>query len=745
MGFTVGFLMALCVGTCAMAGGVDAYDVVWETPSADSSGSMPLGNGDVGLNVWVEEGGDLLFYISKTDAWSENARLLKLGRVRVSFSPNPFLKGAPFLQRLNLQDGVIEIRGGAEASQVRAAVWVDANHPVVRVEVEKPESTTVKVSLEVWRNGERTLGKEELSSAYGLAEAPHPVVVTPDVVLPDRKDRIVWYHRNERSIWPETLQLQGMADWAAKGTDPLLHRTFGGAIRGHGFVNAGSTVLECAQPAKRCAFLIAVHTAQTDTPDTWLKQVDALAAEAASEDWALARKAHADWWHAFWDRSWIRVSGAPDADVVSRGYALQRFISACGGRGAYPIKFNGSIFTVDSRESGKVFDADYRSWGGPYWFQNTRLAYWPMLGSGDLDMMRPLFKMFLDALPFAQARTKAYFGHDGAFFPETMYFWGAYANDNYGWNREGKDISHVDNTYIRWHWEGQIELIALMLDAYAHSQDATFAKDVLVPLADPILTFFDKHYERNASQKIVFKPAQALETWQNVINPLPEIAGLRFVLDGLLGLPGDLLTEKQREAWKRLRGELPALPERDLDGARVLSPAQEILGPVANSENPELYAIFPFRLCGVGKPGLDLARRTFEKRSVKGNNGWRQDDTQAAYLGLAAQARQYVAERFGNKHVGSRFSAFWGPNFDWIPDQDHGCNGLMTLQTMLLQCDGRNLRLFPAWPKEWDVDFKLHAPFSTTIEGSFRLGRLERLQVTPKERTNDLSVLEPQL
>jgi hypothetical protein len=33
------------------------YDVVWTTASHDASGSMPIGNGEVGLNVWVEEGG----------------------------------------------------------------------------------------------------------------------------------------------------------------------------------------------------------------------------------------------------------------------------------------------------------------------------------------------------------------------------------------------------------------------------------------------------------------------------------------------------------------------------------------------------------------------------------------------------------------------------------------------------------------------------------------------------------------
>lgn len=70
-------------------GPLDSYNVVWESPSKNSAGSMPLGNGDIGLNVWVENDGDLLFYIGKTDAWSEDSDLVKLGRVRVHLDPNP--------------------------------------------------------------------------------------------------------------------------------------------------------------------------------------------------------------------------------------------------------------------------------------------------------------------------------------------------------------------------------------------------------------------------------------------------------------------------------------------------------------------------------------------------------------------------------------------------------------------------------------------------------------------------------
>ena len=62
---------------------------------------------------------------------------------------------------------------------------------------------------------------------------------------------------------------------------------------------------------------------------------------------------------------------------------------------------------------------------------------------------------------------------------------------------------------------------------------------------------------------------------------------------------------------------------------------------------------------------------------------------------------------------------------------------------MLLQADGRHILLFPAWPRDWNVDFKLHAPFATTIQGRYRAGKLEFLEVSPKSRRNDLRVLEP--
>lgn len=67
-------------------------------------------------------------------------------------------------------------------------------------------------------------------------------------------------------------------------------------------------------------------------------------------------------------------------------------------------------------------------------------------------MMRPLFRMYREALPLAEYRTRRYFGHEGAYFPETMCFWGTYAIDNYGWDRTGLADGVSQNRYIRYYF-----------------------------------------------------------------------------------------------------------------------------------------------------------------------------------------------------------------------------------------------------------------------------------------------------
>jgi alpha-L-fucosidase 2 len=756
------------------------YHLNWYTPSSSSAGSMPIGNGDIGCNVWVDGGGAIHLTIGKTDAWSENGRLLKLGEICIDILRDARAHGSParmatarnisFRQRLDLRSGDISIRFPGKKESISVSIVVDANHPVIRINASSTSFALLfglSVRLSSWRGERRELTGEECHSAYGLHVRPEgmKVFVEPDTLLEGPGDRLTWYHRNERSIWPDTLRVQSLESLNPNLTDPLLNRTFGACIKGRWYLHPGPQrpavpgpnwkplvragwdprILLSEQAGTRHEIKIYPLTARTDDIAEWIALLDeniktiaaAYRAPSPGRGVTSTSQAHRDWWQKFWKRSWIHAGGCKEAEAVTRGYNLQRWINACGGRGGSPIKFNGSIFTAAVPSKG--FDADYRRWGGPYWWQNTRLPYWSMPAAGDFDLMEPLFAMYRDALPLARARTAVYYGHEGAFFPETMYFWGTYVNANYGWDREGKEVGLTDNRYIRREWQGGIELVAMMLDRYDFTQDDEFLRTTLLPLAEGIVQFFDRHWERDGEGKIRFNPAQALETWWECTNPMPEVAGLRWILPRLVSLPEEFTTEEQRAAWRSTLAALPELPTGTAEGKRFLLPAEEF-AEKRNSENPELYALFPYAHFGPGRPGRDIALETWRRRSQKGTGGWNQNPIQAACLGLTEEAREMVVGNFTTHHGESRFPAFWGPNYDWIPDQDHGGVSMIALQKMVLQTDGEKIFLLPAWPKEWDLDFRLHAPLQTVVTGKIEKGKITALEVEPESRRADVTV-----
>jgi len=63
---------------------------------------------------------------------------------------------------------------------------------------------------------------------------------------------------------------------------------------------------------------------------------------------------------------------------------------------------------------------------------------------------------------------------------------------------------------------------------------------------------------------------------------------------------------------------------------------------------------------------------------------------------------------------------------------------MIALQRMLLQTEGKKIFLLPAWPKDWNVEFKVHAPYNTTIEGSYQNGKLKQVETKPSLRLKDI-------
>ena len=450
---------------------------------------------------------------------------------------------------------------------------------------------------------------------------------------------------------------------------------------------------------------------------------------------------------------------ADECAAITTAYAAQRYLTACASRGRLPIRFNGTLFTISHRG-----DPDYRRWGNGYWWQNTRLPYYPMFAAGDIDGTDALFDMYFGKLEFFKKRTKKYFGHDGAYFPECMQPWGDHFMGCYGpeceWKyRKDKHQYHPCHKYA---WVGQLELSLMAIMRWQHTRDDAWFKKNALPSIREYVRYFDGHFKLDAKGRYHMYPAQAVETWQDCTNPMTEVAGLTRVTDLLLAMPDGVVSADDHAFFAKIRARLPELPTRTLKNGGVVFAPAEIFKRHGNVETPELYCVFPFRLSSFEKPNAEIGRRTYtEGRFHKLYFGWAQDELNAAYLGMAEEAREHIVDRvFKNtptlgrtiacneENIAERayrpseyrWPAYWGPNYNWRPDQDEGGVFQNTIQSMLLQYEGDKIFLLPAWPKDWNCNFKLHAPKNTTVEGRVENGELKNLVVTPAARRADVVV-----
>lgn len=686
---------------------------------------MPCGGGDIGLNVWVENG-DLLFYLSRSGTFDENNTLLKQGRIRLRLSPNPFLNPKDFRQQLNLHDGSLEIT----ASGTKIKLWVDVFKPVVHVEINNPKALSETLFYENWRYEDRLIRKGEGNQCSYKWAPPKGTVTARDSIW-NASDGLYFVHQNKpQTVFDFAVTQQKMDDVKSKLMNPLADLTSGGKLVCPFFkykgiedgVYAGTNyrawIFKSEKPLKTAQIQIAFQTAQTASISQWEKDLEQVFKKITGKDRLQTQM----WWQSFWKRSYIESDDA-EAMPLTRNYTLFRYMLGCNAYGQAPTKFNGGLFTFDPCfvDSTLAFTPDFRKWGGgTMTAQNQRLVYWPMLKSGDFDMMASEFDFYLRMLGNAELRTKVYWNHSGACFTEQIENYGLPNPAEYGYKRpEWFDNGLEYNAWLEYEWDTVLEFCQMILDTKKYD-GADISK--YIPLIKSSLQFFDEHYRYLASHRgrkdldendhLILFPGSACETYKMTNNSSSTIAALRSVLQAY---------DPESEMLKRI----PSLSFRQIDGRTTIAPAKT-WERVNNVETPQLYPVFPWRIFGVGRDSIDIARNTYwddpDARKFRSHVGWKQDNIWAACLGLTDEAARLAKLKLADGPY--RFPAFWEPGYDWAPDFNHGGSGMIGLQEMLLQSVGDTLYLFPAWPASWNVRFRLHAPGKVTVEGELKNGKL---------------------
>lgn len=744
------------------------YNVEWSMPSDNATGSMPVGGGNLQLNAW-RENDDLLFYLGSTDSYMDNSSDLgKLGRIRLQFSPNPFT--TKFKQELKLQESEIVFTGD---KGFRLTIWVDVFNPIVHVEMHSDIPVDVNAKYETWK----------LEHSY------------------TENAQILFYHRNAstNAMLEKMIKEQKVESFREQIVDPLKNLTSGGLMYADGLITSvadsgvymgtpyRSLELKSDVPLKEMDLRVVVRIEQDETLEQWKKQLDQLVAKTMLSS-VSERQQSLLWWEEFWNRSYIYINPETDpvkamnADVkkdmdaaawkVGRNYQLFRYLLGCSRGARHPVLFNGGIFNVDNINGQPP---EFRNWQGcEFMAQNQRLVYWPLLKTGDNDLMQPVMNMYRNMIDLQKARAKTYWGIEGAAYPEALNIYGLQAvyadpeimSDCFGRcpNRKRTEYGHSGLIHLEHHYSSMLDFAYMLLEAARYGTEKLQDQ---MPVIENAVKYYDHYYrqyrlkkkgaELTEDGKLEIYPSSALELYVGAKNPTDVVSGLHALVKGVLSFPKEELTEEQYEYFNSMLQCLPKIPTRQKEGYTILPPAEswELEGDQPNMEFPQLYTLFPFETYSFDDTvGLNIAKNTWlynSKASTQKNYiCWFQGGIFTARLGLTDEAKSYAMNKFlhpfgdrGNAEIPvRRFPVFWdNPGFCQCPDMDHGGAGMVGLQDMLMQAKGKHIYLLPAWPKDWDCDFKLHAPYNTIVQGKVKNGKLVDWNIIPLSRKEDVIIM----
>jgi len=173
-------------------------------PSKTVADNQPVGNGELTANVWVEHKNQtsLNILFGRTDVFSGHGQPLKLGRVKVTFSPD--ISITSFIQELDLITATVYITIN---ENVFISVWSDAtslsSSDSLQVDIASDLPVSATIQFTPWRT-EYLPSQDDSAIGRGPCLPDHPDLGTPlqaDEFLKISNTEIGIFYKSNYSIF----------------------------------------------------------------------------------------------------------------------------------------------------------------------------------------------------------------------------------------------------------------------------------------------------------------------------------------------------------------------------------------------------------------------------------------------------------------------------------------------------------------------------------------------------------------
>jgi hypothetical protein len=773
-------------GSPEMRALVASADLVYEKPVPRSEEGIPVGNGRMGSLVWTSPN-RLKFQINRADVYANNSATNSFferhndycggcGFLDIEFDGDVF-PDSGFRQHLSVYDGMLTLNGNGAAARVLG--WPAQD--IMAVQVETAQGATAL--LRMLRYDTKYFGAQLEPFARDHIQRLQTRNHTADSQLSLHGERIVLTQDfREDDYCCKSAVAVGIAGRGAKAR-----------------IANDTSVSLSAQPGTG-AFTILIATAATfdpkeDVAAAALRQLDA----AAAKGWPALSRETAEWWHDFWSRGHISLSGGETPAMIQQNYYYYLYVMASSSRGKFPPKFNGMIWNTDG---------DLRTWGAQHWYANLSCYYEALFASNRLELLDPMFSMYGGMYEAAATSARQQWGSQGIYIPETSYFNGleklpddiaAEMQDLYllrkPWEQRSAKFMEFAQTKhphsSRWNWiqagsyvkgkyvitergSGPFGAVSHIFGStakiayyfwrrYEFSRDEAWLRDRAYPMLKGAVEFYRNHpnVKKGDDGRYHIHWANSNESVYGARDTDEDLSAMRGVTAAVLRAARVLQVDSAMlPVWSEFLEHLAPLPtSADADalkpdtysGPRVFvrgrKPAIKAGGLLPDGNSLPMWL---FDLCNAESPDLAVANATFDSYFRNGIGPATAVQVlskmaiAAAQLGRADAVRYLIPAQIQVKTpergtayknggvLANRMTLREGPQ---ALDAQRLGRASEALHIALLQSnppapgEAPILRVFGAWPKEWDASFKLLARGAFLVSASMKGGRVEFIEL----------------
>ena len=419
---------------------VSRADLTYDRPVTRSEEGMPVGNGQMGSLVWTTPFA-LKFQINRVDVFAENSSTTSFPHADTDYASGcgymdinladageDIFSGKNFHQHLSLYDGVMTAQGNGVTARVLA--WPDGDVMAVEIEDRRKSPSAINIDLRMLRYQIQGVSRRnfELMTNHAVLfqTAEHTALsrldIRNDAILLIQEFREHEYYDSSaiaiavdgrkakaRYLNESTVQLSVPP---GKGKFTILISSAATFDQKQDVGALALTELEATTDIRRKDRLKpGLHAARSPG---FSRSEGISDFEHGFRDFDGLRSATARWWHDFWARGFVYMhSREGQADFVEQNYTYFLYLMAASSRGAYPPRFGGMLWYTNG---------DMRRWGSQFWWANTSAYYSNLMPANRIELVDPMFNLYSGMYDSCALAARQQWGSQGIWIPETVFF-----------------------------------------------------------------------------------------------------------------------------------------------------------------------------------------------------------------------------------------------------------------------------------------------------------------------------------